>query len=166
MPPLNEHDPVEKGDHTKDSLEAAPFSTEDKVIVTDTKVDQLIDIAAEVKRALTQRSIYIALAIIIPLMVGTILMFQVRTNTVENQRLVRSSYMQNLESERDFLEFKKVFAETRDCPVKYFQDLLRARQDNVDITTIDPPCKPIDIEAIDQAINRLDREIDRVENGG
>lgn len=132
----------------------------------ESKVDTLIVIAATVKQALNRRTAIVTAAIAFPLIVGAALLFMQVMGTRDNNRLVRNNqsianqaYIQALVNNRDFLQYRKDFAQTRDCPVEYFRELVIATRTGEDITAVLPPCETIDTSAIDAQIAEVNRKI-------
>ena len=148
------------------SVEASSFSTEDTGIDSNTKIDQLIATAAEVKAALNRRSIIIAFAIAIPvtlaLTIGAFLLWRINEGTQANQEIAENAYRQAITNNRDVLQYRRDFAQTRDCPVVYLKDLLRVSSERGDLNSVQPPCLPEDIAEIDRKISEVEARIAEV----
>lgn len=148
------------------SVEGKPLSIESTGFSIDEKVDALIQTAVDVRHALNRRTAIIIIAIIIPLITGAVLLglSVAATATTKrvadtNQRIAKQAYVQALVNNRDFLQYRKDFAQTRDCPVEYFRDLLTVSRERGDLTTVVPPCDTIDTTEIDAKIARVDQLI-------
>jgi hypothetical protein len=142
-----------------DSVEKEHFSIENTGISNEEKLDSLIGIAANVRTALNKRTAIVTAAIAFPLLVGAILLFQQTVGTHESQRIAKQAYVQALVNNRDFLQYRKDFAQTRDCPVEYFRDLLNVSRDRGDLTAVLPPCEPADLGVIDAQIAAVEKKI-------
>lgn len=127
---------------------------------TENKVDELIETAAAVKAALDRRSFWIGLGIILPLIVGAILLWQVNDSAMAAERIARDAYIQSLRNNRQNLLYQRDFAQTRDCPVEYFRDLLEVSRARGDLTTVEPPCEPVNIDGLNEEIEAVDRVIE------
>ena len=142
-----------------DSVEEVPFSIEDGTISTESKVDLLIQTAIDVKKALNRRSMLFGLSIVTPLVVGAILLFNVYRTTQSSEKTAQRAFIQSIENNRTFLQYRRDFGQTRDCPVEYFKELLNVSRDRGDLTQVQPPCEPIDTAALDQQIAELDKRL-------
>ena len=125
----------------------------------ESKVDALIVTAATVKSALNRRTAIVTAAIAFPLLVGALLLWMQVRGTNDNHAIAKQAYVQALVNNRDFLQYRKDFAQTRDCPVEYFRDLLNVSRERGDLTAVLPPCEQIDVGAIDAQIAEVDRKI-------
>jgi hypothetical protein len=141
------------------SVEERNFSTEETGADSNTKIDALIDIAAEVKRALNRRTAIVAIAIVIPLVVGTFLLFYQVDATRDNHKIAQRAYIQALQNNYDNLISRRQFVLTRDCPVFYLRDLLAASVERRDIREVDPPCEPAEVADIDAQIIDAERKL-------
>ncbi len=143
-----------------DSKEQYPHSTENVGISSETKIDELIAIANKVQVALDNRRIAVfttALAIgVASLISGAVFMWVIYSGTEGNQQIAERAYRQALQNNKDGLVARRIFAETRDCPVAYFRELVTTSRAGGDITKVDPPCPPIDVAAIDELIAKVD----------
>lgn len=141
------------------SVEGHPLSIENTGFSIEDKVDTLIYTAATVKSALNRRTAIVTAAIAVPLVVAALLLWQQVHGTRDNQRIAKQAYVQALVNNRDFLQYRKDFAQTRDCPVEYFRDLLNTSRERGDLTAVLPPCEKVDITAIDAQIAEVERKI-------
>lgn len=150
----------------KQSVEGEPLSIESTGFSIEEKVDALIQTAVDVKRALNRRTAIVIVAIVLPLITGAVLLglSVSATSTTKrvansNQRIAKQAYVQALVNNRDFLQYRKDFAQTRDCPVEYFRDLVTAVREDRDLLTVDPPCEALDVAVIDAKIAEVNRQI-------
>lgn len=141
------------------SVEGSPLSIEKTGFSIEEKVDALIVTAATVKQALNRRTAIITAAIAFPLLVGAGLLWAQVRGTHSNQVIAKQAYVQALVNNRDFLQYRKDFAQTRDCPVEYFRDLLTVSRERGDLTAVLPPCEKADLSAIDAQIEAVNRKI-------
>lgn len=74
-----------------DSVEGAAFSIEDTGVDTNTKIDDLIAIAAEVKRALNRRLIIVTAAIMVPLIIGVMFLIAVHAQANDIKRIATTT---------------------------------------------------------------------------
>lgn len=143
----------------RQSVEGEPLSIEHTGFSIEDKVDALIFTAATVKSALNRRTAIVTAAIAFPLMVGAGLLAAQVNGTRYNQRIAKQAYVQALVNNRDILQYRKDFAQTRDCPVEYFRDLLNVSRERGDLTAVLPPCEKVDVAAIDAQIAEVERKI-------
>lgn len=141
------------------SVEGSPLSIENTGFSIEDKVDALIITAATVKSALNRRTAIVTAAIAFPLIIGALLLFQQVRGTNNNQKIAEQAYVQALVNNRDFLQYRKDFAQTRDCPVEYFRDLLNVSRERGDLTAVLPPCEKADLAVIDAQIAEVERKI-------
>lgn len=141
------------------SVEGHPLSIENTGISIEDKVDTLIITAATVKSALNRRTAIVTAAIAFPLLVGAALLAAQVSGTRDNQAIAKRAYVQALVNNRDFLQYRKDFAQTRDCPVEYFRDLLNVSRERGDLTAVLPPCEKVDVAAIDAQIAEVEKKI-------
>lgn len=141
------------------SVEGHPLSIENTGISIEDKVDTLIITAATVKSALNRRTAVVTAAIAFPLVIGAMLLWLQVRGTNDNHKIARQAYVQALVNNRDFLQYRKDFAQTRDCPVEYFRDLLNVSRERGDLTAVLPPCEKVDIAAIDAQIAEVEKKI-------
>lgn len=136
-----------------DSVESAPT-------ITESKIDELIQTAANVKIALDSRTFWVWLGIVLPMIVGAILLWQINDSAMNAERIAKRGYLQALDNNRQALVHQIHFAQTRDCPVEYFRDLLAVSRDRGDLSSVEPPCRPADIPTIEAQIAKIDRMIE------
>jgi hypothetical protein len=125
----------------------------------ESKVDALIITAATVKQALNRRTAIVTAAIAFPLVVGASLLWAQVQGTNDNHAIAKQAYVQALVNNRDFLQYRKDFAQTRDCPVEYFRDLLNVSRERGDLAAVLPPCERVDVSVIDAQIAEVDKKI-------
>lgn len=147
-------------------VKGTPLSIEQTGFSIEEKVDALIQTAIDVKRALNRRTAIVVVAIAVPLVVGAVLLgisvaATTTTNRVANanQVIAERAYRQALVNNRDFLQYRKDFAQTRDCPVEYFRDLVTATREDRDLLSVQPPCEQEDIAVIDAKIAEVEKLI-------
>lgn len=148
-----------------DSVESAAFFTEETAVASSEKLDRLVEIAGEVKTALSRRSMLIMAAIVVPLVVGAVLLWGVYSDTRYSRKVAQLAYVQALINNRDSLQSRRDFAQTRDCPVEYFRELLRVNRERGNLDAIEPPCEKIDVSDIDAKIADVERTIREVQKG-
>lgn len=147
------------GDDDVIAVESHPFNIEASGVSIEEKVDGLIHTAVSVKAALDRRTMLIVWAVIIPLVVGVVMVWRQNIITTDSRKVANLAYVQSLINSRDFLQYRRDFAQTRDCPINYFKALLDASRSNGDLTVIAPPCEPVDLPEIDAKIAALEEKI-------
>jgi hypothetical protein len=80
-----------------DSVEGTAFSIEDTGADTNSKIDDLIGIAAEVKRALNKRLIIVTAAIMVPLFVGALFLIALLAQADEVKDITTSTNANSLD---------------------------------------------------------------------
>ncbi len=143
----------------EDSVESHPFNIETSGVSIEEKVDGLIRTAVSVKKALNRRTVLIVWAVVIPLVVGVVMVWRQNNITNESRRVANLAYVQSLINSRDFLQYRRDFAQTRDCPIDYFKALLDASRAREDLAIVTPPCKPVDLPEIDAQIAAVEEKI-------
>lgn len=141
------------------AVETNPFVIEASGVSIEEKVDHLIGTAAAVKIALDRRTFVVVIAIIVPLVVGAFLIWRQNTITDESRKVAKLAYVQSLVNNRDFLQYRHDFAQTRDCPVNYFRALLEVSRDRGDLSAVIPPCSPVNLPDIDARIAEVEKKI-------
>ena len=145
------------------SVETSPHTLESAGVSIEEKVDRIIETAVTVKTALDKKTRTVVemsvIVIAISLFIGMFLLWRQNVSTDKSQAIAKDAYIQALVNSRDFLQYRRDFAETRDCPVEYFRALLEASRDRRDLSVVAPPCTPIDLPEIDAKIAEVDRKI-------
>lgn len=123
------------------------------------KLNDLIRIAGEVRSALVRRSIWIALGLVAPLVIGAALMWQINNSARNAENIAREAYLQSLRNNRQNLQYQRDFAQTRDCPVEYFRELLIVSRERGDLTAVQPPCEAPEMVDYDKQIAEVNQII-------
>lgn len=138
-------------------------NAEELIASLEEKIDKIVTTAMSVKAALDKKTrtlIEVTVVVIAAALVSVAFLLW-RQNVVvsNNQAVAEQAYLQALVNNRDFLQYRRDFGQTRDCPIEYFRDLLTVLSNRGDLSAVVPPCSPIDINDIDAKIADLDRRI-------
>lgn len=88
-----------------------------------------------------------------------IVVIEGRNETARSAELASAGVRQALENNRDVLRYRRDFAETRDCPITYFRELVAVSRVQGDILAVQPPCDAEDIGAIDAQLAAVERRL-------
>lgn len=131
--------------------------TESEEASIDRKVEELLTISRRVKLVLDTKTI----AVICLLIVGAVLIFQARSRSNEARVDAHQALIQSVINERENLDGRLNFLQTRDCPVEYLQQLLVALQQQTNLTLVPSPCAAStqEIDDVQGQINAVNKRL-------